>query len=88
MPALPTPPPPSSPTPVGALDPDRETSPIVGEDDRVEVEPAGSGGRCLFNGAAFPLGAWVCSGREVLRCEPPGVWVREGELPPGGRVLD
>lgn len=74
-------------TQVGAPDPDRDTSPIVGEDDDVEVEPGTPGGVCRFNGVAFPVGAYVLSGTEVLRCEAPGVWVREGELPPHRAVL-
>jgi hypothetical protein len=28
----------------------------------------------------FQVGAYVLIGSELLRCEPPGVWVREGEL--------
>ncbi|HSB98733.1 MAG TPA: hypothetical protein VLE45_02380 [Burkholderiaceae bacterium] len=73
---------------VGAPDPNRETSPIVGEDDQIEVEPNAAGGGCFFNGARYALGACVLSCAEVLRCEPPGVWVREGELRPHGTVLD
>lgn len=72
---------------VGAPDPELETSPIVGEDDEVEVEPNVRGGACLFNGVAYRIGASVLSGSEWLRCEAPGVWVREGEtrpLPRGG----
>jgi hypothetical protein len=66
-------------TQVGAPDPSRETSPIVGEDD-VEVEPSVMAGACQFNGVPYAIGAYVQSGSEVLRCEAPGVWVREGEL--------
>jgi hypothetical protein len=65
---------------VGAPDPDRATSPIVGEDEEVEVEPNVRGGGCSFNGVAFAVGDFVQSGTELLRCEAPGVWVREGEL--------
>jgi hypothetical protein len=65
---------------VGAPDPELETSPIVGEEDQVEVEPNVRGGRCIFNGVAFRFGDYVQSGSELLRCEAPGVWVREGEL--------
>jgi hypothetical protein len=64
---------------VGAPDPERDTSPIVGEDEEFEVEPNVRGGGCRFNGVAYEIGAFVLSGHEVLRCEPPGVWVREGE---------
>ncbi|HUP05595.1 MAG TPA: hypothetical protein VMU47_00475 [Caldimonas sp.] len=64
---------------VGAPDPELETSPIVGEDDETEVEPSVAGGACTFNGVRFAIGDLVLSGTEVLRCEEPGVWVREGE---------
>jgi len=66
---------------VGAPDPELETSPIVGEDE-VEVEPNVSGGACTFNGVTFRIGDFVQSGAELLRCESPGVWVRDGELRP------
>lgn len=65
---------------VGAPDPELETSPIVGEDDELEVEPNVPGGRCVFNGVAYGIGDSVLSGSEWLHCEAPGVWVREGEV--------
>jgi len=67
---------------VGAPDPELETSPIVGEDDELEVEPNVVAGACRFNGVSYRIGDTVLSGTELLRCESPGVWVREGELPP------
>jgi len=67
---------------VGAPDPELETSPIVGEDEDMEVEPNVTGGACTFNGLGFRIGDFVLSGTELLRCETPGVWVREGELRP------
>lgn len=67
---------------VGSPDPNRDTSPIVCEDE-VEVEPSVVAGTCTFNGVAYAIGAYVQSGSEVLRCEAPGVWVREGELREG-----
>ncbi len=67
---------------VGAPDPERETSPIVGEEDRVEVEPNVHEPLCRFNGVAYRVGEDVLSGDEVLRCEAPGVWVRRGERRP------
>lgn len=73
---------------VGSPTPDRETSPIVGEDEEMEAEPNVSGAACTFNGVAYSFGTYVLSGVELLRCEPPGVWVREGELSPGSKVLD
>lgn len=66
---------------VGAPDPERETSPILDEEDREDIEPAGPGGMCQFNGVTYRLGDYVLSGSELLRCERPGVWVRDGELP-------
>lgn len=67
---------------VGAPDPELDTSPIVGEDDDVEVEPSVTGGGCRFNGVAYRVGDVVLSGSELLRCEAPGVWVREGDWRP------
>ncbi|HSN34575.1 MAG TPA: DUF1496 domain-containing protein [Ideonella sp.] len=72
---------PSTHPQVGAPDPERDTSPIVGEDD-VEVEPNVTTNCCYFNGKPYDYGAFVQSGDELLRCEAPGVWVREGELRP------
>lgn len=69
---------------VGAPDPNLETSPIVGEDEQVEVEPNVPEGRCAFNGVSYSVGDFVVSGSELLRCESPGVWVREGEWRPRG----
>ena len=76
---------PASHPQVGAPDPELETSPIVGEDDEAEVEPNVRAGSCLFNGVAYRIGDFVLSGSELLRCEAPGVWVREGEMRPSGR---
>jgi hypothetical protein len=69
---------------VGAPDPERETSPIVDYEEEEEQEegaqPEGPGGYCRFNGVTFRVGEYVLSGSELLRCEAPGLWVREGEL--------
>ena len=69
---------------VGAPDPERETSPIVdyeGQEEEEEgIEPRLPAGNCKFNGVEFRLGEYVLSGSELLRCESPGLWVREGEL--------
>lgn len=64
---------------VGAPDPERETSPIIDDDEKEDIEPE-AGGYCQFNGVTFRLGDYVLSGSELLRCEAPGVWVREGEV--------
>jgi hypothetical protein len=69
---------------VGAPDPELETSPIVGDEDdvEVEVEPNVPAGACYFNSVAYRIGDSVASGNEWLHCEAPGVWVCEGELRP------
>jgi hypothetical protein len=68
---------------VGTPDPERETSPIVDYvQQEEEIDPESPGGSCRFNGVEFEVGDYVLSGSEVLRCESPGVWVREGELRP------
>lgn len=67
---------------VGAPDPERDTSPIVGENGDIEVEPNVRVGGCLFNGVSFRVGDLVQSGDELLLCEAPGLWVREGERRP------
>jgi hypothetical protein len=72
---------------VGAPDPELNTSPIVDEtelDERagardLEMEK----GVCYFNNAEFPLGTFVQSGAEVLKCTGRGVWERKGEERPG-----
>jgi hypothetical protein len=76
---------PSSHPQVGAPDPELDTSPIVGEDDQIEVEPNVRPGSCSFNGVSYRIGDFVLSGCELLRCEAPGVWVREGEMRPDQR---
>lgn len=67
---------------VAAPDPERETSPIIDDDEKEDIEPEGPGGYCQFNGVAYPIGQYVLSGSELLHCEAPGLWVREGELRP------
>ena len=65
---------------VGAPDPELKNSPIFDrEDDEIlsfdlELET----GVCYFNNESFPIGQYVCSGDELLRCEERGIWVREG----------
>jgi len=74
------------PRQVGAPDPERQTSPIVDESEL--DEHAGSRdleleeGVCYFNGEAFPIGAYVQSGSELLLCSGRGVWVASGEKRP------
>ena len=69
---------------VGAPDPTLKTSPILDEDEREDIEPDVESAFCYFNGGSFRVGEYVLSGHEVLRCEAPGLWVRQGERP--GRV--
>jgi len=69
---------------VGAPDPELKNSPILDDDEEeeetldVELET----GACYFNGASYPIGEYVRSGDEVLRCVERGVWVRRGEIEP------
>lgn len=65
---------------LGAPDPELKTSPIIDEDEQetsldFELET----GVCYFNDVGYPLGEYVLSGDEVLRCTERGVWVRSGE---------
>ncbi|MEJ2453152.1 MAG: hypothetical protein P8103_03230 [Candidatus Thiodiazotropha sp.] len=65
---------------VGAPDPELKTSPILDDEDRADYSPEAEEGDgfCYFNGTAYALGDYVCSGNELLHCENHGVWVREG----------
>jgi hypothetical protein len=67
---------------VGAPDPELKTSPIFDEDDEISLDLELEEGVCYFNDLAYPIGEYVLSGSEVLRCEGRGVWVREGEAQP------
>jgi hypothetical protein len=71
---------------VGAPDPELNNSPII--DAAEHDEHAASRdqeleeGVCYFNGEAFPIGAWVLSGSELLQCTDRGVWTSKGEKRP------
>ncbi len=69
-------------TEVGSIDPELETSPIFDEYDEMSIDLEFEKGVCLFNGVAYPIGQYVRSGSDLLRCEGRGVWVRVGELRP------
>ena len=56
----------------GERQPDR----TLYQDDEIES------GVCYFNGRSYPLGEYVLSGDELLRCEERGVWVRKAEMLP------
>jgi len=74
------------PPAVGAPDPERKTSPILdsaslGPDELTpDFEP--ETGVCYFNGRAYGVGEYVCSGDELLHCEERGVWVKKGPCRP------
>jgi hypothetical protein len=65
---------------VGAPDPELKTSPIFDEYEEVSMDMELEAGVCYFNDIAYPIGQFVRSGSELLRCEGRGVWVREGEM--------
>lgn len=68
---------------VGAPDPEHETSPILDEQQEPSLDLELERGACYFNGMPYPIGQYVRSGSELLRCEGRGVWVRKGEIEPG-----
>lgn len=65
---------------VGAPDPELKNSPVA-DFDTDELEFADLETEtdvCFFNGIRYPVGDYVCSGNQLLRCEKGGVWVPEG----------
>ncbi len=65
---------------VGAPDPELKNSPIFDHDSE-EYETADlelETGVCYFNGSSYPIGQYVASGGELLRCSERGIWVRVG----------
>jgi hypothetical protein len=67
---------------VGAPDPELKNSPILDNDEEESLDAELEAGACYFNGASYPIGHYVRSGEEVLRCAGRGVWVRQGEIEP------
>jgi hypothetical protein len=65
---------------VGSPDPELETSPIFDEYEEISLDMELESSACHFNGTSYPIGQYVRSGNELLRCEGPGVWVRAGEV--------
>ena len=65
---------------VGAPDSELKNSPIIDHDSEqyeyadLELET----GVCYFNGVSYPIGQYVSSGGELLRCSERGIWVRVG----------
>lgn len=74
------------PLQVGTPDPERRTSPILDRDSETDEALAGNleveTGVCYFNGQAFAIGDYVCSGNELLHREERGIWVRNGPCRP------
>jgi hypothetical protein len=69
---------------VGAQDLELRNSPVVQEvnEDMDDISlDAAESALCYFNAKAYPEGAFVCSGSELLRCER-GVWFSEGGCDP------
>lgn len=66
---------------VGAPDPELRNSPIFDESSNefLSLDLEMETGVCYFNDVSYPIGQYVCSGDELLRCEERGVWVREGD---------
>jgi acetyl-CoA synthetase len=72
---------------VGAPDPMKNTSQIVDPDDWLdEVLPNAHLHGCVFNDVRHAVGEVVQSGDDLLRCEPPGVWVREARMGASSRA--
>jgi hypothetical protein len=67
---------------VGAPDPELDTSPIFDEEEEMSLDLELERGACYFNSVAYPIGQYVRSGNELLRCEERGVWIRTGEMRP------
>lgn len=70
---------------VGSPDPEMKNSPLIEDTDydygltaqTVAEIPAG----CMFNGAQFADGTYICSGDELLKCAQ-GAWLRMGSCDP------
>ena len=69
---------------VGAVDPERKTSPIADElDDEYDVisQEAPESAGCYFNDTFYTHNDYVCSGSDLLQCKR-GTWVLEGSCDP------
>jgi hypothetical protein len=64
---------------VGAPDPEKQTSPVLDEDEESDssLDLERETGACCFNGQSFPIGSYVLTGSELLHCEERGVWIRK-----------
>ena len=63
----------------GAPDPELKTSPIFdeGDEDILSLDAELEESACYFNDVSYPLGQYIRSGSELLRCEERGIWVRK-----------
>jgi len=58
------------------------TSPIFDEYEEASLDQELEAAACYFNDISYPIGQYVHSGGEVLRCDGRGIWVRAGEIRP------
>jgi hypothetical protein len=67
---------------VGTPDPELKTSPIFERDDdeMLSLDLELEEGVCYFNDVSYPLGQFVRSGNELLKCAERGVWIRTAEM--------
>lgn len=67
---------------VGVPDPELRTSPIIerDDDDLPSLDYELEEGVCFFNDVSYPLGQFVRSGNELLKCTERGVWLRTAEI--------
>lgn len=65
---------------LGAPDPERNTSPILEQQEERDPELDMENRVCYFNDVVYKVGDVVRCGPEVLRCEDGGVWIRQGEM--------
>jgi len=69
---------------VGAPDPEMKNSPIFdsADSDSLSLDLELESGVCYFNGNAYDMGQYVCSGDELLHCVERGIWARTGPCQP------
>lgn len=63
---------------VGAVDPTKQTSPIVETEPETEAETADERAICWFNGQQYGTGAIICSAGTRLYCNSSGNWQSAG----------
>jgi hypothetical protein len=75
------------PEQVGAIDPERRSSPIHSDPEQsfelLREQVGDEVAACYFNDVRYPEGALVVSGSTRLRCER-GIWVEAGTQIPRG----